>query len=121
MRSLAKKSSLMRVDDVLTICPEDGVLHDVRQSDSLESIATLYGIPEEDIIAYPNNNLEFPYRLYPETQVFVPGAVREVFVWTPPDPPSNRGSELSRRLRLRRPGDPDLHLAGDAAQFLPIL
>ena len=89
---LSEESSLMRVGDVLIICPEDGVLHDVRQGDSLESIAALYAIPEEDIIAYAPNNLEFPYRLYPETQVFVPGAVREVFVWTPPDPPRNAGS-----------------------------
>ena len=89
---LSEESSLMRVDDVLVICPEDGVLHTVRQGDSLEGIAALYGIPEENIIAYAPNNLEFPYRLYPETQIFVPGAVRDVFVWTPPNPPRSSGS-----------------------------
>lgn len=68
----------------LIILPLDGVLHDVQQGDTLEIISADYGISIEDIIAYEANNLEFPYRLYPETQIMVPGAVAEVFVWTPP-------------------------------------
>ena len=53
----------------LTILPLDGVLHDVQPGDTLESISEQYGIPVEDIIAYEPNNLEFPFRLYPETQI----------------------------------------------------
>jgi LysM repeat protein len=81
---LSQESSLMQPGMELTILPLDGVLHDVQPGDTLESISSQYGIPVEDIIAYEPNNLEFPFRLYPETQILVPGAVAEVFIWTPP-------------------------------------
>ncbi|KAA3662408.1 MAG: M23 family peptidase [Chloroflexi bacterium] len=82
---LSQESSLLQTDVELIILPINGVLHDVLPGDSLESLATLYGIPTEEIVAYEPNNLEFPYRLEPETQILVPGAVRELFVWSPPD------------------------------------
>lgn len=88
---LSQESSLMQPGMELTILPLDGVLHDVRPGDTLESISEEYGIPVEEIIAYEPNNLEFPYRLYPETQILVPGAVAEVFIWTPPSLSSVRG------------------------------
>ena len=81
---LSHESSLMQPGMELTILPLDGVLYDVKQGDTLESISEQYGIPVEDIIAYEPNNLEFPYRLYPDTQILVPGAIAEVFIWTPP-------------------------------------
>ena len=81
---LSEESSLLQTDDVIIICPEDGVLHDVLQSDTLESIAIRYGVFIEDIVAYEPNKLSFPYRLYAGSQIFVPGAVREIFVWTAP-------------------------------------
>lgn len=82
--SLSQESSLLQTGVELIILPIDGVLHDVQPGDTLESIANLYGIPVETIVGYGPNNLEFPFRLYPETQIMVPGAVRDVFVWTPP-------------------------------------
>lgn len=89
---LSQESSLLQTGIDLIILPVDGVLHDVQPGDTLESIAAQYSIPVEDIIAYAPNNLEFPYRLYPETQILIPGAVRDVFVWTPPSLESVRGS-----------------------------
>ncbi len=74
--SLSQESSLMQPGMDLIILPLDAVLHDVQQGDTLESISTDYGISVEDIIAYEPNNLEFPYRLYPETQIIVPGAAQ---------------------------------------------
>ena len=82
---LSQESSLLQTDVELIILPMNGVLHDVQPGDTLEGLSQLYGIPVEDIVAYAPNNLEFPYRLEPETQILVPGAVRELFVWTPPD------------------------------------
>ncbi len=81
---ISQESNLLQTGVDLIILPIDGVLHDVQPGDSLESISEQYGIPIETITAYEPNNLKFPYRLYPETQILVPGAVREVFVWTPP-------------------------------------
>jgi LysM repeat protein len=82
---LSQESSLLQTGVELIILPVDGVLHTVQPGETLESISEQYGIPAQDIIAYGPNNLEFPYRLYPDTQILVPGAVRELFVWTPPD------------------------------------
>ncbi|MEM7112951.1 MAG: peptidoglycan DD-metalloendopeptidase family protein [Chloroflexota bacterium] len=82
--SLSEESSLLQVDAELIILPIDGVLHTVVPGDTLEEISARYGISVDSIVAYAPNQLEFPYRLYPETQILVPGAVREVFVWTPP-------------------------------------
>lgn len=88
---LSQESSLLQTGIDLVILPVDGVLHDVVPGDTLESISQQYSVPVETIVGYGPNNLEFPYRLYPETQVLVPGAVREVFVWTPPSLESVRG------------------------------
>lgn len=81
---LSQEASLLQTGSEIIILPIDGVLHDVQPGETLERIAEQYGVPLEEIVAYEDNNLEFPYRLYPETQIMVPGAVREVFVWTPP-------------------------------------
>lgn len=89
---LSQESSLLQTGVALIILPVDGVLHDVQPGDTLEGLVELYGIPAEEIIAYGPNNLEFPYRLYPDSQIMVPGAVREVFVWTPPTLESVRGT-----------------------------
>lgn len=91
---LSEESSLLQVGTELIILPIDGVLHDVQPGDTLESLSLQYSIPVEDIIAYEPNKLEFPYRLEPETQILVPGAVRELFVWTPPDLSSVGGTSV---------------------------
>jgi LysM repeat protein len=82
---LSQESSLLQTGVELLILPIDGVLHDVEPGETLELVAERYGVSIEDIISYQPNSLKFPYRLYPDTQIMVPGAVREVFVWTPPD------------------------------------
>ncbi len=81
---LSEESNLLQSNAELTILPVDGLLHDVAPGDTLEGLAARYSVPVEEIIAYAPNNLEFPYRLQPETQILVPGAVRELFVWEPP-------------------------------------
>ena len=76
---LSEESSLLQTDSELVILPVDGLLHTVVPGDTLEDISNRYGIPTSDIVAYAPNQLEFPYRLYPETQILVPGGVRDVF------------------------------------------
>lgn len=91
---LSEESSALQTGTVLTILPIDGVLHDVAEGESLERLSEFYGVPMEDIIAYEPNKLSFPYRLYPGTQILVPGAVREVFVWSAPSlPPRSSTSD----------------------------
>lgn len=81
---LSNDAGILQVGAVLNILPVNGVLHEVQEGETLESLSLKYGIPVEDIIAYAPNKLQFPYRLYPDTQIVVPGAVVEVFFWEPP-------------------------------------
>ncbi len=90
---LSNEASALQTGVQLIILPIDGVLHDVQRGDTLESISAQYGIPVADIIAYEANNLEFPYRLYEDTQIMVPGAIPDAgFVWNPPSLASIRGN-----------------------------
>jgi LysM repeat protein len=89
---LSEEASALQAGSTLIILPVDGVMHDVGEGDSLDRVAQLYGVTEEEIIAYEANNLEFPYRLYPGTQVMVPGGVRDVWFWTAPQLPTSRPS-----------------------------
>jgi LysM repeat protein len=88
---LSDEANLLQVNDELIILPVDGVLHTVQRGDTVEHLAEEYGVPVEDILAYAENNLEFPYRLYQDTQLLIPGAVAEVFVWEPPALSTVRG------------------------------
>jgi LysM repeat protein len=92
---LSEEASALHTGDILTILSVDGVLHDVRDGDTLEKLANQYGVSAEEIIAYKPNNLEFPYRLYPETQIMVPGGTREVWFWTAPQAPSRASTSDS--------------------------
>lgn len=89
---LSNDAGQLMAGTTIVILPIDGVLHDVVEGDTLEGLSDQYDIPVEDIVAYEPNNLEFPYRLYPGTQILVPGAVREVFFWDPPTLASSSGS-----------------------------
>lgn len=82
---LSEESSLLQIGTELIILPINGVLHTVQPGETLEDLQLRYGIAIDEIVAYEPNNLQFPYRLEPETQILIPGAVRELFVWTPPD------------------------------------
>ena len=88
---LSEEASALQTGNVLIILPVDGLLYDVREGDTLEGVAEQYGVSPEDIIAFEQNNLEFPYRLYPETQIMIPGATREVWFWTAPQLPTRAG------------------------------
>jgi murein DD-endopeptidase MepM/ murein hydrolase activator NlpD len=82
---LSQESNQLQVGAQLVILPVNGVLHKVRAGETIESIAALYQVPADDIIAYVPNNLEFPfYRLVPETELVIPGASIGQFFFTAP-------------------------------------
>jgi murein DD-endopeptidase MepM/ murein hydrolase activator NlpD len=110
---LSDESSALQTGTTLLILPVDGVLHDVTDGETLEWLAQHYQVPVEDIIAYEPNNLEFPYRLYPNTQILVPGAVLKVFKWTAPKPPS-------RPSGGGRPGVPSCSVEGTRTFRWPV-
>jgi murein DD-endopeptidase MepM/ murein hydrolase activator NlpD len=90
---LSQESNQLRAGTELIILPIDGVLHTVGPGETVESIAELYEIPVEEIIAYESNNLEFPYRLQPEMEILVPGARIGQFYWTAPKEVAGSGGQ----------------------------
>ena len=64
---------LLRVGQVLTILPVDGVYHTVQEGDTLESIAKKYKVDVEAITQCEYNGLEEPYELTPAQKLIVPG------------------------------------------------
>jgi murein DD-endopeptidase MepM/ murein hydrolase activator NlpD len=90
---LSQESNQLRAGTEVVILPVDGVLHTVAPGETVDSIAELYQVPAADIIAYESNNLEFPYRLQPETEILVPGAVIGQFYWTAPKEVAGSGGQ----------------------------
>jgi murein DD-endopeptidase MepM/ murein hydrolase activator NlpD len=105
--SLRNDASQLWAGTDITILPVDGVLHDVVEGDTVESLAEVYDVPVADIINYEPNNLEFPYRLSTGTQILVPGAVAEVWIWDPPSlvaSADNSSPEALQGIQIAVPG-----------------
>ncbi|MBC8249147.1 MAG: M23 family metallopeptidase [Anaerolineales bacterium] len=64
---------LLKIGQVLTILPVDGVYHTVVAGDTLESIAQQYKAEVSAIIECEYNNLESPYNLSLGQKLVVPG------------------------------------------------
>jgi murein DD-endopeptidase MepM/ murein hydrolase activator NlpD len=80
---LSDKAQLLQVGITLTILPQDGVLHTVEVTDTVESIAAFYGVEPQVIIDYTDNNLAgWPHRPVPGTQIFIPGGEKPFLVWS---------------------------------------
>jgi murein DD-endopeptidase MepM/ murein hydrolase activator NlpD len=59
---------------LVTVPPFDGVIHEVAQGETLESIAALYGVAPIDIINVTQNNVQSDDDLYPGLLITVPYA-----------------------------------------------
>ena len=64
---------LLKIGQVLTILPIDGVYHTVVSGDTLDSIAQQYKAEVSAIIEYEYNHLESPYDLFLGQKLVVPG------------------------------------------------
>ncbi len=65
---------LLRIGQVVTILPTNGVYHEVAEGDTLESIAEEYKVEPEAIIACEYNDLESPdYAIVEGMHLIVPG------------------------------------------------
>ncbi|MBF8257208.1 MAG: peptidase M23 family protein, partial [Anaerolineales bacterium] len=84
---LSTDAGNLQVGLELNILPVDGVLHTVREGDTLESLAARYGVPAEVISEFPGNGLaaEETPTLAPGKDLVVPGASKEV-AWVEPGP-----------------------------------
>lgn len=82
---------LLKIGQVLTILPVDGIYHTVVAGDTLESIAQQYKAEVSAIIECEYNNLESPYNLSLGQKLIVPGGKkpynpRVVHVYSGPVP-----------------------------------
>ncbi len=85
--NLSTAAGNLQVGLELNILPVDGVLHTVREGDTLATLQARYGIAAEVILEFPGNGLadqENPM-LTVGQKLVVPGAIREV-AWVEPGP-----------------------------------
>jgi len=84
---LSTNAGSLRVGVMLNILPVDGVLHTVREGDTLERIQALYGVSIDEIVNFIGNNFRgaMPDKLLAESQIIVPGGKKQI-VWQEPGP-----------------------------------
>ena len=72
----------LRVGQVLKVPPVDGVYYQVKQGDSLASIADEFSANLEDVLNWPGNNIDLTSQtVKPGDYVMVPGGKRQVVNW----------------------------------------
>jgi murein DD-endopeptidase MepM/ murein hydrolase activator NlpD len=81
---LGSNPELLQMGQVLNILPVDGVLHEVVEGDTLESVAAAYLVDPEVIRNYAENQVPKDGRLAAGEALVVPGGQRDLVVWSVP-------------------------------------
>jgi LysM repeat protein len=83
------KAGILQIGDTLKILPVDGVLHTVKEGDTLESLQRLHGSSAQEIYEYIGNNFDLtqPAKLTAGQEIVVPGGTSPIF-WSEAQPPS---------------------------------
>ncbi len=76
--ALEKSPDLLRVGQVLTILPVDGIYYTVQAGDTVEKLAKKYETSVEKITSFELNGLQEPYVLVPGQQLVIPGGRKKV-------------------------------------------
>lgn len=77
--------NFLSIDQVLQIPPVDGIYYQWQENDTLEGVAGKYYVEAQDIVSYPQNNLDMTNPLVePGTYVMIPGGWRENQQWVIP-------------------------------------
>jgi LysM repeat protein len=84
---LSAEAGSLQVGQTLDISPVDGVLHTVQEGDTLDRLASLYGVSAEAIVEFPGNDLtSHPQQdLVAGEQIVIPGGHRAIS-WVEPGP-----------------------------------
>lgn len=93
-----------------TIPPRGGILHIVKDGETLASISEKYKVKLEDIVSYGPNRLKAESELTPEQRVFVPEGNVNI-----PQPAQRRPNTLASVLQPRAPAN-----TGSQASAAPI-
>jgi LysM repeat protein len=83
------KAGILQIGDTLSILPVDGVLHTVREGDTLEALQRLHGTSAQEIFEYIGNNFDLtqPAQLTEGQQIIIPGGTSPI-LWSEAQPPS---------------------------------
>lgn len=83
------KAGILQIGDKLKILPVDGVLHTVKEGETLETLQRLHGISAQEILEYVGNNFDLtqPANLVAGQEIIVPGGTSPIF-WSEAQPPS---------------------------------
>lgn len=84
--AVAENPDYLRLGQELVILPVKGAYVTVQPGDTVEKLATRWGVAPADIINFPLNNLKAGEALTPGTRLVIPHGRREV-VLLPPGPP----------------------------------
>ena len=75
----------LRVGQVLKVPPVDGVYYQVKEGDTLESVAKKFSANLEDVLNWPGNSIDLTsQKVIPGDYVMVPGGHREFVQWIIP-------------------------------------
>ncbi len=79
----------LRPGQTLKILPVDGTYYEWHDGDSLETVATFFGVTVRDLVDWPGNNLAQVSNfdnppIEPGTWLVVPGGEREFVTWSAP-------------------------------------
>jgi murein DD-endopeptidase MepM/ murein hydrolase activator NlpD len=78
--SLRENPHNLSIGQEVTILPINGVLHVVKDGDTIQSIAESYKAKPEDIVAYAPNGLAADAALVAGTEVVVPGGQMDIVI-----------------------------------------
>jgi LysM repeat protein len=83
------KAGILQVSDKLKILPVDGVLHTVKEGETLETLQRLHGISAQEILEYVGNNFDLsqPGQLVAGQKIIIPGGTSPIS-WSEAQPPS---------------------------------
>jgi LysM repeat protein len=73
---------VLQIGDTLKIMPTDGVLHTVKEGDTLETLERLHGTPQQEIFEYFGNGFDLtqPAELVVGQQIIIPNGTSPI-VW----------------------------------------
>lgn len=78
--SVERSPDLLKVGQVLTILPVDGIYHTVEAGDTVDKLAKEYQTTAEKITTFELNGLEEPYTLTPGQQLVIPDGRKKIVV-----------------------------------------
>ena len=80
----------LSIGQEINILPVNGVLHTVKEGDTLESLELLHGTPIREIVSFLGNGFpeEPPYTLWPGQKIIIPNGKNPV-TWQEPGPAVN--------------------------------